>query len=167
MQLRLDQLPAHLSKGASAPQPRYTTYGAQPLQAQDAGDTIRAAARAAGYTERQVHTVSGAHFDWSGLLGAASEMSLFGDKQIIEIRIPSGKPGKDGSQALQQYCSAAQGNDGLLTLVTLPRLDKTQSNSAWFTALDATGLTLRFYRIERAQLQPWIAQHLPAQGQHG
>ena len=165
MQLRLDQLPAHLSKGAGALKPVYTLYGDEPLLAQEAGDAIRAAARAAGYTERQVHTVSGAHFDWSGLLGAASEMSLFGDKQIIEIRIPSGKPGKDGSQALQQYCSTAQGNDGLLTLVTLPRLDKTQLNSAWFTALDGTGLSLRCDPIERAQLPLWIAQRLSAQGQ--
>ena len=108
MQLRLDQLSAHLSKGAGALKPVYTLYGDEPLLAQEAGDAIRTAARAAGFTERQVHTVSGAHFDWSGLLSAASEMSLFGDKQIIEIRIPSGKPGKEGSQALQQYCEAAR-----------------------------------------------------------
>ena len=165
MQLRLDQLSAHLSKGAGALKPVYTLYGDEPLLAQEAGDAIRTAARAAGFTERQVHTVSGAHFDWSGLLGAASEMSLFGDKQIIEIRIPSGKPGKEGSQALQQYCEAAQGNDGLLTMVTLPRLDKTQQNSAWFTALDGTGLTLRCDPIERGQLPLWIAQRLAAQGQ--
>ncbi len=71
MQLRLDQLSAHLSKGAGALKPVYTLYGDEPLLAQEAGDAIRTAARAAGFTERQVHTVSGAHFDWSGLLGAA------------------------------------------------------------------------------------------------
>ena len=165
MQLRLDQLSAHLSKGAGALKPIYTLHGDEPLLAQEAGDAIRAAARAAGYTERQVHTVSGAHFDWSSLLGAASEMSLFGDKQLIDIRIPSGKPGKDGSQTLQQYCTTVQGNDDLITLITLPRLDKTQQNSAWFTALDATGLTLRCDPLERAQLPLWIAQRLSAQGQ--
>jgi DNA polymerase III subunit delta len=112
-----------------------------------------------------VYTVAGAYFDWSSLLGAASEMSLFGDKQFIEIRIPSGKPGKDGSQALQQYCEAARGNDGVITLVTLPRLDKTQQGSAWFTALDGIGATLRCDPIERQQLPLWIAQRLAAQGQ--
>jgi DNA polymerase-3 subunit delta len=165
MQLRLDQLGAHLDKAAGALKPVYTLFGDEALLQREAGDAIRAAARAAGYTERQVHTVSGAHFDWSGLLGAASEMSLFGDRQFIEIRIPSGKPGKDGSAALQQYCENAQGNDGVLTLVTLPRLDKTQQGSAWFTALDGAGHTLRCDPIERGQLPLWIAQRLAAQGQ--
>ncbi len=163
MQLRLDQLAAHLAKGPL--KAVYTLFGDEPLQAQEAADAIRAAARAAGHTERQVHTVSGAHFNWSGLIGAASEMSLFGDRQIIEIRIPGGKPGKEGSQALQQYVEAAQGNDGLLTLVTLPRLDKTQQSSAWFTALDGAGISLRCDPIERPALPQWIAQRLAAQGQ--
>ena len=165
MQLRPDQLAAHLQKAGGALKPVYTLFGDEALLVQEAGDTIRQAARAAGYTERQVHTVMGAHFDWSSLLGAASEMSLFGDRQFIEIRIPSGKPGKDGSQALQQYCDTAAGNDGVVTLVTLPRLDKTQQGSAWFTALDGIGITLRCDPIERQQLPLWIAQRLAAQGQ--
>jgi DNA polymerase-3 subunit delta len=165
MQLRLDQLTAHLQKAAGALKPVYTLYGDEPLLVQEGGDAIRQAARAAGYTERQVHTVAGAYFDWSSLLGAASEMSLFGDKQFIEIRIPSGKPGKEGSQALQHYCESAIGNDGVVTLITLPRLDKTQQGSAWFTALDGIGMTLRCDPIERQQLPLWIAQRLAAQGQ--
>ena len=87
--------------------PIYTVHGDEPLLAQEAADAIRAAARAAGCGERQVHTVAGAHFDWSGLLGAAQAMSLFAERQLIEIRIPSGKPGKDGSDALQRYCAGA------------------------------------------------------------
>jgi DNA polymerase-3 subunit delta len=165
MQLRSDQLHAHLQKAAGALKPVYTLFGDEPLLVQEAGDAIRQAARAAGYTERQVHTVSGAHFDWSSLLGAASEMSLFGDRQLIEIRIPSGKPGTQGSQALQQYCETAAGNDGVITLVMLPRLDKTQQGSAWFTALDGIGLGVRCDPIERHQLPLWIAQRLAAQGQ--
>ena len=165
MQLRLDQLGTHLQKAAGTLKPIYTVYGDEALLTQEAGDTIRQAARAVGYTERQVHTVSGAYFDWSSLLGAASEMSLFGDKQFIEIRIPSGKPGKDGSQALQHYCETATNNDGVVTLVTLPRLDKTQQGSAWFMALDGIGMTLRCDPIERQQLPLWIAQRLSAQGQ--
>lgn len=165
MQLRLDQLCAHLQKAGGALKPIYTLYGDEALLAQEAADAIRAAARTGGYTERQVHTVSGAHFDWSSLLGSASEMSLFGDRQLIEIRIPSGKPGKDGSQALQQYCEAAVGNDGVVTLITLPRLDKTQQSSAWFTALDGCGMTVRCDPIERPALPLWIAQRLALQGQ--
>jgi DNA polymerase-3 subunit delta len=160
MQLRADQLSAHLAKGLRL---LYTVYGDEPLLAQEATDAIRAAARAAGHTERQVHTVAGAHFDWSGLLGASQAMSLFADKQLIEIRIPSGKPGKDGSEALQRYCEAL--SDDVVTIVSLPKLDRTQQGSAWFTALDAAGATVRVDAIERKALPPWIAQRLAAQGQ--
>lgn len=167
MQLRHDQLAAHLTQAAAQGRlkPVYTLHGDEALLAQEAGDAIRAAARALGHTERQVHTVAGAHFDWSGLLGAASEMSLFGDRQFIEVRIPSGKPGKDGSAALQRYCEQAVDNDALVTLVTLPRLDKAQQGSAWFMALDAAGLALRCDPIERQALPRWIGQRLAAQGQ--
>ena len=96
-------LPPQLQRGLK---PLYLVYGDEPLLAQEAGDLIRAAARAAGYDERKVFNVSGAHFDWSGLIGASQEMSLFAQRQLIEIRIPSGKPGKDGSEALQRYVRA-------------------------------------------------------------
>jgi DNA polymerase-3 subunit delta len=160
MQIRLEQLGAQLSKGL---RPLYVLWGDEPLLAQEGGDAIRAAARAAGYTERQVHTVSGAHFNWSALLGAAQAMSLFADRQLIEVRIPSGKPGKDGSEALQRYCTHL--SDDVLTVVTLPRLDRQQQASAWFTALDGAGVSVRIDPVERKALPQWIAQRLGAQGQ--
>ena len=162
MQLGLNQLQAHLGKGLRS---LYTLHGDEPLQQQEAADAIRAAARARGYSERSSHTVAGAHFDWSAVLAAGGSLSLFADKQILEIRIPSGKPGKDGSQALQQLAESAQGNDSTLTLVMLPRLDKATKTGAWFSALDAHGVTLQIDPIERAALPPWIAQRLAAQGQ--
>ena len=160
MQIKSDQLGNHLAKGL---RPLYTVWGDEPLLAQEAGDAIRTVARAAGYGERQVHTVAGAHFDWSGLLGAAMAMSLFSDKQLIEIRLPSGKPGKDGSEALQRYCEHP--SDGVVTLVQLPKLDRTQQNSAWFSALDGAGLMVRVDPIDRKALPQWIAQRLAVQGQ--
>ncbi|CAN5444561.1 DNA polymerase III subunit delta [soil metagenome] len=160
MQIRADQIASQLQKGM---RPIYTVWGDEPLLAQEAGDAIRAAARAAGCTERQVHTVAGAHFDWSGLLGASQALSLFADRQLIEIRIPSGKPGKDGSEALQRYCQHL--NDDVITLVQLPKLDRQQQTSAWFTALDAAGVTVRVDPIDRKALPQWIAQRLAAQGQ--
>lgn len=162
MQLRAEQLAGHLAKGPL--KPLYTVHGDEPLLAQEAADAIRAAARAAGYSERKVYTVSGAHFDWSGLLGGAQALSLFADKQLIEIRIPSGKPGKEGSQALQTYCERLAG-DEVLTLVQLPRLDGMQQKSAWFTALDAAGISLRVDAVERRELPAWIARRLSAQNQ--
>ncbi len=160
MQVRPEQLPAQLKKGLG---PIYTVWGDEPLLVQEAGDAIRTAARQSGCTERQLHTVAGAHFDWSSLLGASMALSLFAARQLIEIRIPSGKPGKDGSDALQRYCRAASAD--VVTLVTLPKLDRTQQASAWFTALDAAGVTVRVDPVERQALPAWIAQRLARQGQ--
>lgn len=160
MQLRAEALAAHLAKGLAR---IYTVHGDEPLLAQEAADQIRAAAKAQGFGERQIFTVAGAYFDWAPVLAAAQAMSLFAERQFIEIRIPGGKPGKDGSEALQRYAEAAP--DDVLTLVTLPRLDKTQLNSAWFTALDGHGVSVRVEPVERRLLPAWLAQRLKAQGQ--
>lgn len=154
---------------ASQPQralaPLYVLHGDEPLLQQEAADALRAAARAQGFTERSSHTVSGAHFDWSGVLAAGGSMSLFADKQMVEIRIPSGKPGKEGGVALQHIAESAQGNDTTLTLVMLPRLDKATRSTAWFAALESHGVAVQIDPIERAMLPQWIAQRLAAQGQ--
>ena len=164
MQVRHDQLAAQLARGLK---PLYTLHGDEPLLAMEAADAIRAAARAAGYAEREVFTASGAHFDWSAVLGAAQEMSLFAARKLIEIRIPSGKPGKEGSEALQRYVErlGEGGGDDVLTLVLLPRLDFQQSKSAWFAALDSAGVSVRLDTVERAALPAWLAQRLAASGQ--
>src|SRR4051794_18062921 len=165
MQIYPDRLAEHLQRDLRAV---YTVWGDEPLLAQEAADAVRTAARAAGCSERQVHTVAGAHFDWSSLLGAAQALSLFADRQLVEIRIPSGKPGKDGSEALQRYCETAIAGGGrdVITLVQLPRLDRSQQSSAWFTALDGAGMTVRVDPVERKALPQWIATRLAAQGQH-
>lgn len=162
MQLAPAQLEAHLQKGLRS---LYTLHGDEPLLLQEAADAIRAAARQQGYTERSVHTVAGAHFDWSPVLAAGGSLSLFADKQIVEIRIPSGKPGKEGSTALQQMAEQAQGNDSTLTLVLLPRLDRLTMQGAWFGALESFGVALKVDPVDRAQLPTWIAARLARQGQ--
>ena len=163
MQIALNQLPAQLGKGLRT---LYTVHGDEALLVQEAVDAIRAAARAAGHTERSSFTVAGAHFDWSAVLAAGGSLSLFADKQIIEVRIPSGKPGKDGSTALQQLADSSVGNDSSLAIVILPRLDKATKSGAWFAALETHGATVQVDSIERAALPPWIAQRLQLQGQH-
>ena len=162
MQLAANQLQPHLQKGLRS---LYTLHGDEPLLIQEAADAIRAAAREKGYTERTSHTVAGAHFDWSEVLAAGGSLSLFADKQIVELRIPSGKPGKDGSVAIQQLAEAAKGNDSTLTLVMLPRLDRMTKTGGWFTALEAQGITIQVEPVERNALPQWIAQRLAAQGQ--
>ena len=162
MQLALPQLGAHLQKGLRS---LYILQGDEPLMQQEAADAIRASARAQGYTERSVHTVSGAHFDWSEVLAAGGSMSLFADKQIVEVRIPSGKPGKEGSAAIQQLAASSQRNDSTLTLVMLPKLDAATRKGAWFAALENHGVLIPTDPIERNALPQWIAQRLQTQGQ--
>ncbi len=162
MQLAAAQLPNHLQKGL---RPLYTLHGDEPLLVQEAADAIRAAARAQGYTERTSHTVAGAHFDWSEVLAASGSLSLFADRQIVEIRIPSGKPGKDGSAAIQQLVESAQGNDSTLLIFILPRLDGMTRKGAWFGALEGGGVAIELLPVERSALPAWLAQRLQAQGQ--
>lgn len=152
MQIRLDDLPVQLGKGLK---PCYVVHGDEALLAGEALDAIRAKARAEGFSERHVFTVPGAVFDWSAVQAQAGAMSLFAEKQIVEIRLPGGKPGKEGSEALQKL--VAQLGPELLLLVSLPRLDKTQLGSAWFLALDGAGHSLRADPIERGQLPRWLA----------
>ena len=161
MNLAPAQLHKHLQRGVKG---LYTLHGDEPLLIQEALDTIRAAARAAGFTERSSHTVAGAHFDWSEVLAAGGSLSLFADKQIVEIRIPSGKPGKDGGAALLQLAEQAQGNDTTLTIVMLPRLDKATRSGDWFGALERCGTTIALEPVERAALPQWLAQRLALQG---
>ncbi len=162
MNLAPNQLQDHLKRGLKS---LYTLHGDEPLLVQEFADALRHAARQQGYTERTVHTVTGANFDWSTVLASGGSLSLFADKQIIEIRVPSGKPGKEGSVALQQIAERAQGDDSTLTLVILPRLDSMTTKGAWFGALDSFGISVKFEPIVRGSLPQWIAQRLQLQGQ--
>jgi len=162
MQLALPQLQAHLQKGLRS---LYTLHGDEALLVQEAADAIRAAARQQGYTERSVHVVSGAHFDWSEVLAAGGSMSLFAERQILEIRVPTGKPGKEGGPMIQQLAQRADGNDSTLTLFILPRLDNATKKGAWFGTLEQFGVSLQIDSLERAQLPQWIAQRLKLQNQ--
>jgi DNA polymerase-3 subunit delta len=164
MQLKADALAGHLEsrlkKGALARV--YTVSGDEPLLAIEAADAIRAAARRAGFTERDVlHADS--RYDWSQLTGAAAGLSLFATKRIVEIRLPSGKPGREGPQALRVHAEHA--GDDVLTLVTLPRLDKRVRQSDWAQALDAAGVWVDVPKIERAELPAWIGVRLARQQQ--
>lgn len=162
MQLAFSALQAHLQKGLKA---LYTLHGDEALLHMQALDSLRQAARSQGFTERSSFTVQGAHFDWSEVSRAGQEMGLFGDKQIVEVRIPTGKPGKEGSVTLQQMAERAAGSDAVLTIVVLPRLDKATQSSAWFMALDSFGITLKIDPVERSALPEWIAKALGQQHQ--
>jgi DNA polymerase-3 subunit delta len=159
MQLRPEALEAQLAKGLA---PLYVITSDEHLLALEAADRIRRAARAAGYTERDVLSVERT-FKWGELLAANQAMSLFGDKKLIELRIPSGKPGKDGSAALQNY--ARELNPDNLTLITLPKLDWQTAKAAWVASLQQAAVYIEIPIVERAQLPNWIGMRLSQQGQ--
>jgi len=159
MQLRPEALEPHLAKGLA---PLYVITSDEHLLALEAADKIRRAARAAGHTERDVLSVERS-FKWGELLAANQALSLFGDKKLIELRIPSGKPGKDGSAALQAYAKDLSPDN--LTLITLPKLDWQTAKASWVAALQQAAVYIEIPNIERAQLPAWIGQRLAAQGQ--
>jgi len=160
MQLRAEQLAAHLAKSLA---PLYTVHGDEPLLALEAADAVRAAARRRGFAEREV-LFAQQRFDWSEFSEATASLSLFGARKLVDLRLPSAKPGSDGSVALQRY--AARPNPEVVLLVTMPRPEGSGWwKSAWFTALDAAGIVVEAKPVLRAQLPAWIGARLALQGQ--
>lgn len=159
MQLRPEALDGHLAKGLA---PLYVITSDEHLLALEAADKIRRHARAQGYSERDVLTVERT-FKWGELLAANQALSLFGDKKLIELRIPGGKPGKDGGAALQNY--AKDLNPDNLTLITLPKLDWQTAKSAWVTSLQQSAVYVDIPTVERNALPGWIGGRLGLQQQ--
>ena len=159
MELRLNQLAANLERALL---PIYVVHGDEPLLAIEAGDAIRASARHAGYDEREILVVEPG-FKWDAFLAASANLGLFGSRKLIDLRIPSGKPGIEGAKALE-ICAAHPGSDQML-LVTLPKVDRATQSSAWFSALAGAGAAIAVYPLERDALPPWIAARLARQRQ--
>lgn len=159
MQLRGEQLAAHLDRELK---PVYVVYGDEPLLVIEAADAIRAAARRQGFDEREVLTaLSG--FNWNELHQAAGNMSLFGGRKLIDLRIPTGKPGRDGSTAIQDYC--ARPSPDALLLVTLPGLDWSEEKAVWLKALGDAGVAIKLIPPNLAELPAWLSGRLKRQNQ--
>jgi DNA polymerase-3 subunit delta len=159
MQLRPAQLAAHLAKTLA---PLYVVHGDEPLLAIEAGDLVRAAARQAGCDEREVLVVD-ATFKWGAFTAANRNLGLFGARRLVDLRIPTGKPGAEGARALEDH--AAHLDSDTVTLITLPRIDRAAQNSAWFSALAEAGVTIAVSPLERDELPHWLAARLARQGQ--
>jgi len=158
MNIPAERLPDQLARGLAA---LYVVVGDEPLAAQEAGDAIRAAAREAGHSERSVFTVQG-RYNWQGIFASGDNFSLFGERRLTEIRIPSGKPGVDGAKALEAY--AARLPADTLTLISLPGLDWKTMQSRWFAALAKNGVVVEARPVDRAALPNWIDRRLARQG---
>ena len=157
--LNSEDLPRHLAAGLK---PLYIVTGDALLLAIEAADSIRAAARKDGYSERETFVVE-QHFKWAELRNSTQSLSLFAERKMVDIRIPSGKPGVEGAQALQEY--VANLSPDILTLISLPRLDKATQNSKWFVALHQKSVVIQADDIPRSALPGWLAGRLKRQGQ--
>jgi DNA polymerase-3 subunit delta len=160
MQLRLSDLPAHLSRGIK---PLYIVQGDEQLLVIEAADQIRKAARQEGFLEREVLHFAGRSMPWESLAAATRSMSLFASKKLIEVRLPGGKPGLEGARALIEH-SAAHFDD-IATLVLLPKLDGNARKSTWFTTLEDAGISIAIANVDADRLPAWIGQRLALQGQ--
>lgn len=158
MKLRAEQLQDHLKKQLL---PVYIISGDEPLLSQEAADSIRTAARAQGFGERDIFHAEG-NFDWNQILNESSAMSLFSDKKMLEIRIPSGKPGDKGSAALSELCDNP--NPDNMVLVILPKLDRSGQNSKWMKSLEAAGAHIQVWPVDAKQMPRWIQQRLRSAG---
>ncbi|MEF8722136.1 DNA polymerase III subunit delta [Candidatus Accumulibacter phosphatis] len=159
MQLKGEHLAAQLQRELK---PVYLVYGDEPLLVIEAAGAIRAAARQAGFDEREV-LVAGSAFNWNDLYHAAGSMSLFGGRKLIDLRLPTGKPGRDGGAALQAYC--ARPSPDALLLVTMTGADWREEKAAWVGAVAAAGAVVKLIPPGLAELPAWLAARLARQQQ--
>ena len=159
MRIDSEDLPRHLAKGLGS---LYVIHGEALLLAIEAADAIRIAAREAGFSEREV-IIAEQHFNWAELRNSAQNMSLLATRKIIDLRIPSGKPGLEGAQALQDYCENL--SPDILTLISLPQLDNATMKSKWFATLEQHAIVVNANEVSLAALPMWLAARLKRQGQ--
>jgi len=158
MNVRLEQLESHIQQGLKS---IYIVSGDEPLQAQEACQLIRNAAKSAGFSERETFTVDNS-FKWNEFLSAGNALSLFASQKLLELRLPSGKPGTEGSKALINYAETP--SDCNLLLINAGKLDKTAKNSKWFKTLDSIATHVEIWPIESQQLPKWIDRRMRQNG---
>lgn len=159
MQLAPAQLAAHLKQGLQA---LYVLVGDEPLAHRECLDAIRQAARLQGFDERNSLLVERA-FNWQQIASYGASISLFASRRLLEINVPTGKPGVEGGKALQAL--ASQPLSDTTALIILPKLEREAKNSAWFSALEKQAVVINLEEVPASQLPKWIGARLAQQGQ--
>lgn len=157
MKIQAHQLASRLTQGLA---PCYLVTGDEHLLVAEALDAIRAAAREAGFTLRERHTASQG-FDWLKLREAGASLSLFAEKRIVELTLPTGKPGTAGSAAIVDFVDGL--HPDLLFVVSGPKLGSA-ANSKWAKKLDQAGVSVPVWPVDPGKLPRWIADRMKAAG---
>lgn len=152
MNVRPDQLQAMIKKKIY---PVYMVSGDEPLQQKESLDLIRSFLREQDYAEREVLDVD-AQFDWMRLMQEAASMSLFASRRIVELRLPSGKPGRQGSQALKDYLQ--QPPEDTVLIVNSGKVDSNARKSAWYKVIEQNGLVVQCWPVAVENLSRWLKQ---------
>lgn len=152
MKLTPDSLGQHLERQLL---PSYLVSGDEPLLAGEAADAIRARARAAGFAEREVHFLERGS-DWDDVRASAGNLSLFGSRRLLELRLPTARPGVAGNNALLALLE--RDDPDTLILILTPRLDRDAQGSAWFKALESRGGWVPVWPVEADRLAGWLRE---------
>jgi DNA polymerase-3 subunit delta len=139
----------------------YIVSGDEPLQQNEVCDAIRAAARKQNYTERHVLNVD-KNFDWEQFLAISNSMSLFADRQLIELRMPTAKPGEVGAKVLTEY--AANPSPDCVVMIICGKIEKQAQKTKWFTQLESNAAFIQIWPIEVNQLTGWIQGRARSKG---
>ncbi len=158
MKIQANQLTSHLGKSIA---PCYLVTGDEHLLVAEALDSIREAARQQGFASRELH-VAATGFDWNDLRAASGNLSLFAERRIIELRLPTGKPGRSGGQAIVDMAAAS--DPDLLFIVSAPKLDRSAAASKWAKALDSAGVSVQVWPVGLRELPGWIAARMRREG---
>ena len=158
MRLKPEQITAALQKSLA---PVYFISGDEPLQLGEIADAIRAAARKAGYDTREI-LVADAGFAWHELNESAGSLSIFADKKIIDLRLPTGTPGTDGAKALTAYCDVLP--EDTLLLITAAKIAGASLKARWFQAVDKVGCVIQVWPLEGQDLIRWLQQRMQRRG---
>ncbi len=135
--------------------------GDEPYQHMLAVDMYRAHQEKAGFTDRKILTAE-TGFDWSELEAAKHALSLFGERTLVDLRLPTGKPGASGSKAITGFVQDL--HEDVALLVQAPRLDRSTMNAAWVKAIDKAGVLVRVWPLNYAETENWIRKKLGAEG---
>ncbi|NNF16459.1 MAG: DNA polymerase III subunit delta [Gammaproteobacteria bacterium] len=158
MKVNSDALPGRLARTLDSV---YLVSGDDPLLVGETSDLIRKRAYKDGFTGRNLHVVERG-FDWNQLMTSSNNLSLFDDRCMTEIRLPTGKPGKRGAQALVEFADNISSDDCLLVIV--PKFQRGSASTAWVKKLEAVGVVVQVWPINAQQLPGWIAARVKQAG---